>query len=59
VQVGGVNVYFGEKVEKPLLGDPSKILTLDIYRSMIRLMYVASLLSFGLAILIRYLVSVS
>jgi adenosylcobinamide-phosphate synthase len=57
IQLGGTNIYFGEAVEKPLLGDSAKPLTLDTYRYMIRLMYVTSLFSFGLSIGIMFLIS--
>ena len=50
VQLGGANVYFGEIVEKPGLGDPREPLTIQTYRSMIRLMYVTSLLAFVTAV---------
>ena len=50
VQVGGTNVYFGKTVEKPTLGDPQKPLSLEIYQSMIRMMYTTSLLAFTLAL---------
>lgn len=55
VQLGGPSIYFGQTVEKPLLGDPEEPLTLDTYRLMIRLMYVTSLLGFALALGIRFL----
>jgi len=56
VQLGGVNIYFGQPVEKPALGDPQEPLTLDTYRSMIRLMYITSLLGFGVALGIRFVI---
>jgi adenosylcobinamide-phosphate synthase len=56
VQLGGANIYFGQPVEKPTLGDPEKPLTLATYRLMIRLMYVTSLLGFGLALTIRFVI---
>jgi adenosylcobinamide-phosphate synthase len=55
VQLGGVNVYFGQPVEKPTLGDPGDPLTLDVYNSMIRLMYFTSALGVVLALGIRIL----
>lgn len=56
VQLGGTSVYFGQTVKKPLLGHPDRSLTLPVYRSMIRLLYVTSILSFGLALGMRYLI---
>ena len=55
VQLGGSSVYFGEFVEKPLLGDPIEPLTLHAYRSMIRLTYVTSFFAFILALAARAL----
>jgi adenosylcobinamide-phosphate synthase len=55
IRIGGENIYFGRVVEKPTLGDPENPLTLDAYKAMVRLMYVASLLAFALALGIRYL----
>jgi adenosylcobinamide-phosphate synthase len=57
VQVGGTNVYFGKAVAKPLLGDPINALTIDVYRPMIRLMYITSLLAFALSLITMYLIS--
>lgn len=54
VQLGGTNIYFGQAVEKPTLGDSKNPLTLETYTSMIRLMYVTSLLGFILALGIRF-----
>ena len=56
VQLGGVSIYFGEPVEKPLLGAPQTPLTLDAYRSMIRLLYVTSFLGLVVALGIRFVV---
>ena len=42
VQLGGTSFYFGQPVEKPLLGDPMQPLTLETYSRMIRLMYLSS-----------------
>lgn len=53
VQLGGANVYFGERVEKPTLGDPGDPLTLEVYNAMIRLMYVTSALGCILAFGVR------
>ena len=56
VQLGGRNVYFGQVVEKPTLGEAGAPMTVDTYRLMIRLMYLTSLLAFALALGWRYLI---
>ena len=53
VQLGGNNWYFGRPVAKPTLGDCCKPLTIAAYRSMIRLLYVTSLLAFLVAMMGR------
>lgn len=55
VQLGGASVYFGKVVEKPTLGDPLVSLSLRQYQIMARLMYVTSLATFLLAVVIRTL----
>lgn len=45
VRLGGPAVYFGERVEKPTLGDPDVPVTVESYRAAVRLMYGASLLA--------------
>jgi adenosylcobinamide-phosphate synthase len=45
IQLGGPAVYFGEKVDKPTLGDPDRPITVASYRSMIQLMYASSFLA--------------
>lgn len=50
VQLGGPNVYFGQVVEKPRLGDARRELTLDVYDTAIRLMYATSFLTLVLAL---------
>ena len=47
VQLGGTNIYFGEPIEKPRLGDPLGPITFERYGQMIKLMYLTS----GLALL--------
>lgn len=59
VQLGGTNIYFGRPVHKPTLGDADKPLSLQVYASMIRLMYAASLLAFAVAFAVRWLVVAS
>lgn len=56
VQLGGRNVYFGQVVEKPTLGEAGAPMTVDTYRLMIRLMYLTSLLAFALVLGGRYLI---
>lgn len=52
VQLGGPAVYFGERVEKPTIGDADRPVTAATYRAMVRLMYLTSLLALGLGFLI-------
>ncbi len=56
VRLGGTSIYFGEPVEKPTLGDPHQPLTLDVYRSMIRLMYATSILGFLMVLTARIVI---
>lgn len=56
VQLGGANVYFGQRVEKPTLGDARVPMTVETYRLMIHLMYSTSLAAFMLALGVRYVV---
>src|SRR5690606_22741506 len=60
VQLGGSNVYFGQVVEKPLLGENVNALTLDAYHTMIRLMYMTSFLALVLSVSmsLRHLIAV-
>ncbi|ABK17425.1 adenosylcobinamide-phosphate synthase CbiB [Syntrophobacter fumaroxidans] len=60
VQLGGANVYFGQVVEKPLLGENVNALTLDAYHTMIRLMYMTSFLALVLSVSmsLRHLIAV-
>ncbi len=52
IELGGINVYFGEAVEKPRLGEPLHAITLETYGIMIRLMYITSGLAFLMALCI-------
>lgn len=45
VQLGGDAVYFGERIQKPTFGDATRELTTAHYGGMIRMLYVATLLS--------------
>jgi adenosylcobinamide-phosphate synthase len=47
VQLGGAAVYFGERVEKPTLGDPDRPVSIAAYKEMIRLMYLTAFLAVG------------
>jgi adenosylcobinamide-phosphate synthase len=58
IQLGGTNIYFGQAVAKPTLGDGTHPLTLETYRLMIRLMYLASFVAFVAALGVRVLVLV-
>ena len=54
VQLGGPAVYFGEKVDKPTLGDPDRPVTVASYRSMIQLMYASSFLALMIGVLLLW-----
>jgi adenosylcobinamide-phosphate synthase len=56
IQLGGTSFYFGQPVEKPLLGDPINPITLETYYRMISLMYLSSGLAFLMAACIRFIV---
>lgn len=49
VQLGGTNIYFGEPVEKPRLGDPVEPITRETCRRMTGLLYATSALAFFMA----------
>ena len=44
VQLGGANCYFGQPVEKPVIGDPLRPLDLIAWQGAVRLMYGAEVL---------------
>jgi len=52
IRIGGNNVYFGKVVEKPTIGDPHKDLEAGDISDTIRLMYVTSLLTLLILVLI-------
>jgi adenosylcobinamide-phosphate synthase len=52
IRLGGPAVYFGTRVEKPTLGDDHRPVTPATYRQAVRLMYLASLFTLGLGLLL-------
>jgi adenosylcobinamide-phosphate synthase len=55
VQLGGTNVYFGQVVEKPTIGDPGQPLCRESYRGVVRLMYGAEVLLVGVWVIVSLL----
>ena len=49
VQLGGGNVYFGEYVEKPTIGDATRAIEADDIKRANKLMYATAVLGLGLA----------
>ncbi|WP_407731272.1 adenosylcobinamide-phosphate synthase CbiB [Pseudocitrobacter faecalis] len=56
IRLGGPNDYFGERVEKPWIGDEQRDITVDDISRTIRLMWVASTLALVLFMAARWLV---
>lgn len=56
VRLGGPNDYFGERVEKPWIGDARRTISVDDIPQTIRLMWVASTLALALFLVTRWLV---
>ncbi|QMI05617.1 adenosylcobinamide-phosphate synthase CbiB [Citrobacter sp. RHB25-C09] len=56
IRLGGPNDYFGERVEKPWIGDATRNVTVDDISRTIRLMWVASTLVLVLFLVTRWLV---
>lgn len=54
IRLGGPNDYFGERVEKPWIGDAVRDISVDDIPRTIRLMWVASTLALVLFMLLRY-----
>lgn len=52
VQLGGANIYFGQKVSKPTIGDPRRPLEREDIRETIKITYTASLLTLLISLLI-------
>lgn len=55
IRLGGPNDYFGERVEKPWIGDAQRDISVDDISYTIRLMWVASTLALALFIALRWL----
>ncbi|MFA5516678.1 MAG: adenosylcobinamide-phosphate synthase CbiB [Desulfuromonadales bacterium] len=58
VRLGGAATYFGERVEKPTLGDDDRPLTIAVYRQMIRLMYLTAFLALALGMAVRWWIAI-
>lgn len=56
IRLGGPNDYFGERVEKPWIGDEQRDIAVDDISRTIRLMWVASTLALVLFMAVRWLV---
>ena len=56
IRLGGPNTYFGERVDKPWMGDEQRPIEQEDIRRTIRLMYVASTLALVLFALVSWLV---
>lgn len=56
IQLGGPNDYFGERVEKPWIGDAQRRISVDDISRTIRLMWVSSTLALALFLAARWLV---
>ncbi|PIN63723.1 cobalamin biosynthesis protein CobD, partial [Klebsiella pneumoniae] len=54
IRLGGPNDYFGQRVEKPWIGDAVRDIAVDDISRTIRLMWVASSLALALFIGVRY-----
>lgn len=55
IRLGGPNDYFGERVEKPWIGDAQRDISVDDISQTIRLMWVASTTALALFIALRWL----
>lgn len=57
IRLGGPNDYFGERVDKPWIGDAQRDISIDDISRTIRLMWVASTLALALFMVTRWLVA--
>ncbi|AIR02163.1 adenosylcobinamide-phosphate synthase [Pluralibacter gergoviae] len=55
IRLGGPNNYFGQRIEKPWIGDPVRAISVDDIPQTIRLMWVASTLALALFMAVRWL----
>ncbi|TCO79501.1 adenosylcobinamide-phosphate synthase CbiB [Marinisporobacter balticus] len=53
IQIGGINTYFGQKVYKPTIGDPLKVLEKEDINRSIQMMYGTSFVSFMVFIILK------
>ena len=54
IQLGGTNMYFGEAVEKPTIGDKIKEININHINDCIKLMYVTEIVVLALISLVRF-----
>ena len=54
IRLGGPNDYFGQRVEKPWIGDATRDISVDDIPRTIRLMWVSSTLALALFMAVRY-----
>ena len=54
IRLGGPNDYFGQRVEKPWIGDATRDISVDDISRTIRLMWVSSTLALALFMAVRY-----
>jgi adenosylcobinamide-phosphate synthase len=55
IQIGGTNTYFGEKIYKPTIGDPTRPLEKDDIKRTIGIMYAAAMAGVFSLMVIKYL----
>lgn len=56
IQLGGTNVYFGEKIYKPTIGDRKRGLVEEDILMSIRLLYVSTIITLLIFIIINLLI---
>ena len=54
IRLGGPNDYFGQRVEKPWIGEATRDISVDDISRTIRLMWVSSTLALALFMAVRY-----